>query len=154
MQNIQTVNKLIAREHGIKESLVESVNSFYWKAVRKTLSNLEDSSVSLKHIGTITTSRRKLVYFIRNLIWKIRGIRDSKKLKESTKALLLEYNYGKLKKALIQRNILAKQYYDEHIRQLEKVKRVHISSTNNSGELRQDSRGDSESSEAAVQYAS
>ena len=149
MQNIQTVNKLIAREHNIQEDIVESVNSFYWKSVRKSLSSFENLSVSLKYIGTITISRRKINYYIGYLIRKIRKIKASTIFKETTKEHLIEVNTNKLRKALKQRDALAKQYYDENIK---KFKRICKVTSDNSGELRQDIGGDYKPSEEAVPY--
>lgn len=149
MQNIQTVNKLVARECNIKEEIVESVNNFYWKNVRKSLSSFENLSVSLKYIGTITTSRRKLNYYIGFLIRKIRNLKDSTRLKETTKEHLLDVNTIKLKKALKQRDALAKQYYDENIKKSKGIREVI---THNSRELRQDIGGDIESSEETVPH--
>jgi hypothetical protein len=131
MKNIQTVNKLIARELNKDEDLVESVNDFYWKTVRRTLSSLESTSVSLKHLGTITVSKRKIDYFIKCTIGKIRNIRKSTKYKESTKALLLDVNMDRLKKALVRRNELATQYYEAYAKRARRVLQV---TTNDSTE--------------------
>jgi phage protein D len=145
MKNIQTFNKLIARENSIKEELVELVNGFYWKEVRRKLSSLESTSVSIKHLGTITTSKRKIDHFIRTTIRKIRNIKKSTKYKESTKALLLDVNYDRLRKALKQRNILSKQYYENYI---SRRKRVFEASAVHSEADGQGDRGNSEPSES------
>jgi|SRR5688572_8331500 len=151
MQSIQIINKIVAREKGISEDLVEKVNKFYWKNVRATLSEFSDTSVSIKHIGTITVSRRKLNFFITQLIRKIRVIRAGTKHKESTKALLLETNMNRLKKALVQRNIIAKLYYDEYKKRMEKHKGIYGIDTLNCTELGQSDRGNNQSGEAAIQ---
>lgn len=151
MKTIQIIGKLVARELGKDEKLVDSVNDFYWKAVRKKLSGLESTSVSLKHIGTITTSKRKIDFFIRTTINKIRNIRRSLRYKESTKELLLDVNYSRLRKALIQRNILSKQYYEAYAK---RSGRVFKASSLNSTELGAYLGGSGESSEDGIQYAS
>lgn len=151
MKSIQIINKIVAREKNIKEDLVEKINKFYWKKVRAALSDFSDTSVSIKHIGTITISRRKLNFFIKKLIGKIRVIRAGNRHKESTKALLLETNYNKLKKALVQRNIIANLYYDEYKKRMEKHKGVHGIDSSGISELGQSDRRDDQSSEAAIQ---
>jgi hypothetical protein len=124
MKNLQTINKLTSRDLNISENLVELVNGFYWKEIRRKLSSLESTSVSIKHLGTITTSKRKIDVFIRSTINRIRNIRKSERFKESTKALLLDVHYEKLRKALIQRNILAKQYYEAYAKRSKRIYRV------------------------------
>ncbi len=151
MKTIHVVSKLTARELGKNETLVDSVNDFYWKAVRRKLSNLESASVSLKHIGTITTSKRKIDQFIKTTIGKIRNIRKSIRYKESTKELLLEINYERLRKSLIQRNILAKQYHEAYVKRTSRIRKTDAEP---SEELGLDlGRGD-ESSEDGVRDAS
>lgn len=150
MKNIQTINKLISRELNMDENLVESVNQFFWKEVRRKLSSLESTSVSIKHIGTITTSKRKIDFFIRTTIKKIRNIRKSTRYKETTKALLLDVNYDKLRKALAQRSILAKQYYEAYLSRRE---RVHEADAYNSSTSTEDIRSNSEPSEARIESA-
>jgi hypothetical protein len=147
MKTIQIISKLVAREQGLEEKLVDSVNDFYWKEVRKSLSGMESASVSLKYIGTITTSKRKIDYFILSTIRKIRNIRKSVRYKESTKALLLDVNYDRLRKALVQRNQLAKQYYEAYAK---RASRVRETSPTSNPELGLDIGRDSEPSEVAV----
>lgn len=151
MKTIQIISKLIARELGKDEKLVDSVNDFYWKEVRKKLSGLESTSVSIKHIGTITTSKRKIDYFIRSTINKIRNIRKSVRYKESTKALLEDVNLNRLRKALIQRNTLATQYYEAYTK---RSGRVYKTGTPVGTELGVDIGGSGEPSEVGIQYAS
>jgi len=151
MKTIQIISKLIARELGKDEKLVDSVNDFFWKEVRRKLSSLESTSVSIKHIGTITTSKRKIDYFIRTTINKIRNIKKSTRYKESTIALLLEVNYTRLRKALVQRNILATQYYEAYTK---RRKRIYKTPSTDNGELGISIRGSGESSKDGIQYAS
>jgi len=150
MKTIQIISKLIARELGKDEKLVDSVNDFYWKEVRRKLSGLESTSVSIKHLGTITTSKRKIDYFIKTTIKKIRNIKKSTRYKESTIALLLEVNYTRLRKALVQRNILATQYYEAYIK---RTKRIPETPATGNGELGVSIGGSNEPSEDGVEYA-
>lgn len=147
MRNIQIVNKQIAREKNLPEDLVEKVNSLYWKEARRALSSMDYSSVSLKHLGTITTSRRKLVGYITELIGKIRSLRKSVRYKESTRLLLIDIYYERLNKALIQRNILATQYY------VEGNKGIFEVDSHSMGEQGESDRRDDESSENGDEYA-
>lgn len=145
MKNIQTINKLVSREFGINEDLVEQVNEFFWKDVRKKLSTLESTSVSIKHLGTITASKRKIDQFIRTTIKKIRNIRKSNRYKESTKALLLDVNFDRLRKALVQRNELATQYHEAYMARSQRVRGVSSDDIQTSSE---DNGRSSESSES------
>jgi nucleoid DNA-binding protein len=134
MKSIQTVNKLVSRELGYDENEVEKVNDFFWKEVKKKLSNFENTSVSIKHLGTFTVSKRKLDQFIKTCIRKIRSIRKSTRYKESTRELLLNTNKNKLEKALFHRNKLAKQYYEAYAK---RSKRIFSVDANNSIKLGQ-----------------
>jgi len=145
MKNIQTVNKLISRELGRSEDEVEQINDFFWKTLRQKLSNMESTSVSIKHIGTITVSKRKIDFFIRTTINKIRNIRKSIKYKPTTQAILLDVNYDRLRKSLKQRNELATQYYETYAK---RAKRIFPVATHNSTELGEDIRRDNQPSEA------
>lgn len=147
MKTIQIISKLVARENGWDEKEVDSANDFYWKEVRKSLSNMESTSVSLKYIGTITASKRKIDFFIRTTINKIRNIRKSTRYKESTKALLLDVNYNRLRKALKQRNVLATQYYEAYIKRTNRVREI---APNSSGELGLSIGRNNKSSEATI----
>jgi len=125
MKDIHIVSKLVARENNLDPDLVEDVNAFFWKVgVRAALSSMDYTSVSIKHIGTITVSKRKVDQMIITLIRKIRNIRKSTRYKQSTTELLLELNYDKLRKALKQRNILAKQFYENYTKRISRVRDV------------------------------
>jgi hypothetical protein len=147
MKDIKIVSRLVAREFNYDPELTEDVNDFFWKETRKMLSSMEYTSVSIKCLCTLTVSKRKVDYIIKKLIGKIRNIRKSTRYKESTTALLLEVNYDKLRKALKQRNILAKQYYENYTK---RISRVREASSSNNSELGQDIRGNMESGEERV----
>lgn len=151
MKTIQIISKIVARELGKDEKLVDSVNDFYWKEIRKKLSGLESTSIAIKHLGTITTSKRKIDYFIRGTINKIRNIKKSTRFKESTKALLVEVNYGRLRKALIQRDILATQYYEAYAK---RSGRIYKTGSITHAELGSSIGGSGESGKDGIQYAS
>lgn len=146
MKNIQIVSRLVARENNFKTDDVEDVNEFFWKEVRRSLSSMKYTSVSVKHLCTFTISKRKVDQMIRTLIRKIRNIRKSKRYKETTIALLLDVNYDKLRKALYQRNVLAKQYYENYTKRTSRIREAtpnnseqrtsDNSSNNNTGEER------------------
>lgn len=147
MKNIQIVSRLVARENNFNTDDVEDINEFFWKEVRRSLSSMKYTSVSVKHLCTFTISKRKVDQMIRTLIKKIRNIRKSKRFKETTIALLLDVNYDKLRKALYQRNILAKQYYENYTKRTSRICEV---ASNDSSELRQDIGGSLEPSEERI----
>lgn len=147
MKNIQIVSRLVARENNYDPALTEDVNEFFWKEVRRTLSSMEYTSVSVKHLCTFTVSKRKVDFIIKKCIGKIRNIRKSTRYKESTTALLLEVNYDKLRKALKQRNILAKQYYENYTK---RTSRICEASPNNSEQCSTDIGSNVESGEERV----
>lgn len=147
MKDIKIVSRIVARENNYDPDLTEDVNDFFWKETRRLLSSMEYTSVSIKHLCTITVSKRKVDYAIKKLIGKIRSIRKSTRFKPSTVELLLEQNFDKLRKALKQRNILAKQYYENYAK---RTSRIRETSSNNSSELRQDIGGNMESGEERI----
>lgn len=148
MKNIQIVSRLVARENSFDPALVEDVNNFFWKVgVRASLSSMEYTSVSIKHLGTITVSKRKVDYMIRTLIRKIRNIRKSKRYKQSTIELLLDTNFDKLRKALKQRNILATQYYENIAK---RTGRIRSTPPDNNVECGQDIGSNNQSSERGI----
>lgn len=147
MKNIQIINKLVARDLNYDEKEVQKVNDFFWKETRRKLSSLESASVTIKHIGTVTTSKRKIDHYIKMTIGKIRNTRKSNRLKESTKAILLDVYYDRLKKALVQRNILSTRYNAAYV---QRANRIHKVDPNDVPECGQDLGGSGESSENAV----
>jgi hypothetical protein len=150
MKTIQVLSKLTARELGKPEKECDDVNDFFWKAVRRKLSNMETASVSLKHIGTITTSKRKIDQYIKVTINKIRNLRKSIRYKESTREILLDVNFDRLRKALVQRNKLAIQYHEAY---LKRASRIREADAVPSEELGIDLGGHDEPSEVGVQHA-
>jgi len=144
MKTLQTINKLVARETGYDENVVELVNRFYWNSVRQKISCLESTTISLKHIGVFTVSKRMLDRFIIKTIRKIRSIRKSTNYKESTRLLLLEVTMNKLKKALVHRNTLSKQYYETYAK---RAKRIRSTDTNNIQTISENTGSDNQSSE-------
>lgn len=147
MKTIQIINKLVARDLNKSENEVAKVNEFFWKETRKKLSSLESASVAIKHIGTVTTSKRKISFYIKQMIGKIRGVRKSDRYKESTKAILLDLYFDKLRKALIQRNKLSIRYNEAYI---SRSKRVRKTTSDNTSEFRQDIGGDDKPSEEGI----
>jgi hypothetical protein len=147
MKDIKIVSRIVAKENNYDADLVEDVNDFFWKEGRRCLSSMEYTSVSFKHFGTITVSKRKVDYVIRKLIGKIRNIRKSTRYKQSTTELLLEVNYEKLRKALKQRNILAKQFYENIAK---RTSRIRETSSDNSEQRPSDIGCDNNTSEERI----
>lgn len=152
MKNIQTINKLSSRDLNIKESIVEKVNRFYWKQVRRDMSSLNYSSIYLRYIGTFTISRRKTILYIEHEIKRLRDLRVNKQGHKLTSlALLIDSHTDRLRKLLVQRNTIAKQYYEQNKLIAERYRRIHEDSAISDSELGQGNRGDDKGCSEHVQ---
>lgn len=116
MKNIDIVNRTVADKFNIDEDIVKNINKVYWQEVRHKLSNLDSTSVFVKGLLTFTVSRYNLSVYISKIIRQIRGTRNSVKFKAATKELFLTELYRKLNLLLIQRNEVAKIYYERNKR--------------------------------------
>ena len=110
MKNMGYVIQRTASELGIPEEKVKIVLMEYWRTATSRLINLDATTVSIRHVGNMTVSRYKLYNYIRKRIEKIRFVKDYDKYDEEKRKELLEYNLSKLRKALVQRDILARYY--------------------------------------------
>jgi ribosomal protein L31E len=139
MKNIDLVNSKISKKLNIDEKIVKAVNKFYWsKGIRKSLSNLDDTAVFVRGLGTFTASRYNVRKKISQVISQIRGVRISKKFKENTREIYLETLFNKLRLLLNIRNELAKQYLNERTNRIPKTNPDSIE------ECGQSDRGDNE----------
>lgn len=125
MKSIDVVNAVIAKNKNIDTKLVASINKYYWKTVRRKVSNLESMSVFVKGLLTFMASKYNVNRLILKTIRNIRMTRSSKKFGEEMKKSLLGKNFIHLKLLLNQRNKLAKHYY-EHYRRLSKADTIGI----------------------------
>lgn len=110
MKNIDYVIQRTASELGLDPAKVKAVVNEYWKTATDRLTKLDSTTVSIRHVGNFTISKYKLNNYIRKRIYKIRYAKTTDKYDEQKRADVLEFHYKKLKKALVQRDILAKHY--------------------------------------------
>ena len=110
MKNIDHVIQRTASELGLPVEKVKPVVMEYWKTGFSRLINLESTTVSIRHVGNFTVSRYKLNNYIRKRIWRIKNTKKNMTSEPEKKQEMLDFHYDKLRKALVQRNILANHY--------------------------------------------
>jgi hypothetical protein len=110
MKNIDYVIQKTASELQLPVDQARMVIMEYWKTATSRLVNLEATTVSMRHIGNFTVSRYKLNKYIRKRILRIRNTMKNNVTEPVKKQEILDFHYSKLRKALVQRNILAKHY--------------------------------------------
>lgn len=112
IETISHINREISKELSIDESLVKSINAFYWKSIRDTVSSGEHTSIRLNSLGTYVISRRKLWIYINKLIKQIRYFRKNvdKVFKNKTREEYIEDRVNELRLILKRRDDLAKVY--------------------------------------------
>lgn len=118
MKSIDVVNTVIAKNKNIDVKTVAAINKYYWKTVRRKVSNLEASSIFLKGLLSFTASRYNINGLIKKTIYNIRLTRKSTKFGEVKRESLLNKHFIHLRLLLIQRNRIANQYYNEHNKRL------------------------------------
>lgn len=121
MKSIDVVNAVIAKNKNLDIKTVATVNKYYWKVIRRKISNLEEPAICVKGLLTFTASRYNVNRLIYQTIHNIRITRKSVKFGEVKKNSMLEKHYIHLRLLLNQRNKIAKQYYDEHNQRLLKA---------------------------------
>lgn len=121
---IKQVNQEVARELSIDEDIVNKVNKFFWeKGVKDAVRTAEYTSIRIRGLGTLVTSRFKLNKFIFKLIREIRFLRSTdKEYKNTTKEDLLKEKYILLDKYLFRRNELAKAFYIQQMKRINYLK--------------------------------
>lgn len=110
MKNLEYVVRKTALELNLPEEKVRTIINAYWYKAFSGLVHLDETTVTIRHVGSFSVSRYKINNYIRKRIQKIRFLQGEPKLDEEKREEYLKYNYEKLSKALIQRNIIAKQY--------------------------------------------
>jgi hypothetical protein len=115
MRDLYYISKKISKEKQIDLDIVEKVNKFYWKEVRRQMNSLDNTAVHVKNLLTFSVSRYNLRKEIQKVINKIRLIRTNNKFVK--KEPLLAFQYEVLRKLLKSRNKLAilykELYYNE-----------------------------------------
>lgn len=112
MKNIDYVNSIVAEKRNTNKNIVKKINSIYWKTVKHSMSNLEDTTVFIKGFVSFTVSRYLMNEKIKDVISYIRNLSKSTKFTENKKRLITENYYIYLRKLLYQRNEIAKREYE------------------------------------------
>ena len=98
----------VARKLGVDLKLVRDVNKWFWsQGIKKNISKATHRSLYIKHLGTVTMSRKKLYNEIYYTIRRIRKTRSSNYRGEISKAQILASYYERLRTLLHHRNLWA-----------------------------------------------
>lgn len=128
IETINQINKEVAQELKIDESIVKKVNKFFWESgIKDAIRSAEYTGIRIRGLGTFYTSRHKLRKAIYDIINQIRFIRDVKEeFKVRSREELIEEKNEMLRKYLKRRNELAKAFYqkEENIRQYKRKQNV------------------------------
>jgi hypothetical protein len=112
MRNIDYVNLEVSKSLGLSLDVVEKINKEYWREVKRKMNDLESASIYVKKVGTFSVSRFLINKKIYKTIGMIRALPNNKKFSPLKKEEIIKKMYIKLKKLLIQRNNIAKVYYE------------------------------------------
>jgi len=112
IETINVVNREVSKTLGMNETLVKFINQFYWrKGVKEAIQSGQHTSVRIKNIGTLVTSRMKVNNKIVKLIRANRELNNPERVfKEKTKKEYLDEKYKELRLMLARRNDIAKAY--------------------------------------------
>lgn len=145
MKNIDNVNLTVASKIGIDKNIVKKINSLYWKKIRHRLSNLEDTTISVKGLFNFTISRYLISKKIIIVIRRIQGLKKSTKFKPETWNRMNEGYYDYLRKLLRQRNEVAKLIYEQD-------NRISKTNTERTTEFSENNRGNNQQCEDEVSH--
>lgn len=116
MKNLEYAIRKTATEMDLPEDKVRIVIEKYWSEIyQKMVNGMEDGKATLflRNVGLFTLSRYKLNNFIKKKIGKIKGMAKSTKYSEDVKKDFIEKQTKKLKKSLLYRNLVAKDYAEK-----------------------------------------
>lgn len=116
MKGIDYVIKKTIKDLNLPEDKREDAKKLimaYWKEIADQIIRIDSTTVAIRKLGVITVSKLKIRKFIFDTIKHIRNMKLSKKYSEASKDNYVNVHTKKLKKALIQRNILAKDYAEK-----------------------------------------
>ncbi len=123
IDTINIVNKEVSKTLGLDEDLVRIVNKFFWKqGIKRAIQSGDHTSIWIKNIGTLATSRNKVNNKIRRLIKSIRSLDQPRDYKVKTKEQFLVEKYSQLRMLLARRNDIALAYKANKDRAHEKYK--------------------------------
>lgn len=111
MKNIDYVNKLVAQKLNIPLEIVDKVNAHYWNTVKQTMRNLQDESIYVKELGTISVSNFKLDRYIQDIRKYIKNVRQSPRFTEARKEKLISYYKQKFVQCLAMKKIADKSLH-------------------------------------------
>lgn len=112
IETINVVNKEVSRSLGISEETVKLVNKFFWRyGVKESIQSGQHTSIRVKNIGTLVTSRNKINNRLRKIIRSIRQLKEpDREFKIKTREQYLEQQYNELRIMLARRNDIAIAY--------------------------------------------
>jgi hypothetical protein len=111
LKNIDFIIKKIAEKNGWDERLVDKVVKHHWRVdIKKEILSNNHSAIYLRYIGTMVFSKMKTRTAIERTIASIRRAEISTKWTETKRVEIIESYKVKLRKLLVQRNLLAIQY--------------------------------------------
>jgi|HubBroStandDraft_2_1064218.scaffolds.fasta_scaffold169274_3 hypothetical protein len=113
MKSLDYVIKKTAKELNLPEDQTRKLLTAYWKEIERQLVEIKSTTISIKKLGVITVSKIKIRNFIIDTIRRIRRMEKSTKYSDDKKRSYIDRHKKKLKNALIQRNILAKDYAEK-----------------------------------------
>jgi hypothetical protein len=113
MKNLDFVIKKTAIDLNLPESEVKIVIEGWWQQVYNEVANVKSTTIAIRKVGVITVSKLKVRTFILNTIRKIRSTKISKRFSEDNKEKYIAKYKKRLRNALVQRNILAKDYAEQ-----------------------------------------
>jgi len=110
MKNIDYVIKKTASDLGLPENKVRHVILEYWKEGFQNIITFTERTTSFKFIGSFTVSKFKLDKFIEKRIQQLARTKESKKITEEKRAMLLEIYQKDLELALIEKTNIDESY--------------------------------------------
>ena len=113
MKNLDFVIKKTAIDLDLPEEEVKKVIEGWWEEAYNQIGNVKSTTIAIRKIGVITVSKLKVRTFILNTIKKIRNTMTSKRFCEQNKIKYIEKYKKRLRHALVQRDILARDYAEE-----------------------------------------
>ena len=111
-----------AEELGMDEGLVEEINKFFWKTIKKEIRSASSIAIYVKHLGTFYTTLDNVNQAIISLIKTIKGHRIGNISKKDV--IAIEFSKDRLKGLLKLRQKLIKQKQktiDERIARISKT---------------------------------
>lgn len=113
MKSLDYVIKKTAKELNLPEDQTRKLLTAYWKQIERQLVEIGSTTIAIRKLGVITVSKIKIRNFIIDTIRRIRRMGTSTKYSDEKKSNYIKRHKKKLTNALIQRDILAKDYAEK-----------------------------------------